>query len=116
MGNDKETDVPACVIDLIKRRKTLKVMGDVEKVAMISEQCAVANDRKVLDAIKAAGWAPFHYDRAAGGIAEPWRAHVLWHNDCRNVASQFHSWFDDCLLYTSPSPRDRQKSRMPSSA
>ena len=25
-----------------------------------------------------------------------------------------HVW--DCLLYTSPSPRDRQKSRMPSSA
>ena len=24
--------------------------------------------------------------------------------------------FDPCLLYTSPSPRDRQKSRMPSSA
>ena len=24
--------------------------------------------------------------------------------------------FLDCLLYTSPSPRDRQKSRMPSSA
>ena len=27
-----------------------------------------------------------------------------------------HSEFDTCLLYTSPSPRDRQKSRMPSSA
>ena len=25
-------------------------------------------------------------------------------------------WFNNCLLYTSPSPRDRQKSRMPSSA
>ena len=25
-------------------------------------------------------------------------------------------WADSCLLYTSPSPRDRQKSRMPSSA
>ena len=25
-------------------------------------------------------------------------------------------WFSPCLLYTSPSPRDRQKSRMPSSA
>ena len=25
-------------------------------------------------------------------------------------------WVDRCLLYTSPSPRDRQKSRMPSSA
>ena len=26
------------------------------------------------------------------------------------------NWFQVCLLYTSPSPRDRQKSRMPSSA
>ena len=25
-------------------------------------------------------------------------------------------WTKNCLLYTSPSPRDRQKSRMPSSA
>ena len=25
-------------------------------------------------------------------------------------------WYNSCLLYTSPSPRDRQKSRMPSSA
>ena len=38
-------------------------------------------------------------------------------------ASQWHktltykdNFFKDCLLYTSPSPRDRQKSRMPSSA
>ena len=28
----------------------------------------------------------------------------------------FSSTFYTCLLYTSPSPRDRQKSRMPSSA
>ena len=26
------------------------------------------------------------------------------------------SWGDDCLLYTSPSPRDKRQSRMPSSA
>ena len=26
------------------------------------------------------------------------------------------AWIYTCLLYTSPSPRDRQKSRMPSSA
>ena len=26
------------------------------------------------------------------------------------------AWVNTCLLYTSPSPRDRQKSRMPSSA
>ena len=27
-----------------------------------------------------------------------------------------NAWLVACLLYTSPSPRDRQKSRMPSSA
>ena len=32
-------------------------------------------------------------------------------NDLENV-----NWATACLLYTSPSPRDRQKSRMPSSA
>ena len=38
-----------------------------------------------------------------------------------NVACGFHGgdplvMHETCLLYTSPSPRDRQKSRMPSSA
>ena len=36
------------------------------------------------------------------------------------AAQVIEAWGDDvpkgCLLYTSPSPRDRQKSRMPSSA
>ena len=30
--------------------------------------------------------------------------------------SQFDKLFKDCLLYTSPSPRDKRQSRMPSSA
>ena len=36
----------------------------------------------------------------------------------REFAEQTFTWvqYDRCLLYTSPSPRDRQKSRMPSSA
>ena len=29
---------------------------------------------------------------------------------------QLVTWFEDCLLYTSPSPRDVNRSRMPSSA
>ena len=34
-----------------------------------------------------------------------------------NVGDEVHVALDSvCLLYTSPSPRDRQKSRMPSSA
>ena len=34
----------------------------------------------------------------------------------RAVERMYESQSDVCLLYTSPSPRDRQKSRMPSSA
>ena len=35
----------------------------------------------------------------------------------RNVERQMRArYHNTCLLYTSPSPRDRQKSRMPSSA
>ena len=32
------------------------------------------------------------------------------------IAKTIHEYSNSCLLYTSPSPRDRQKSRMPSSA
>ena len=38
------------------------------------------------------------------------RAEVVWNIEASVVLT------DACLLYTSPSPRDRQKSRMPSSA
>ena len=30
--------------------------------------------------------------------------------------AKFQTWSTDCLLYTSPSPRDRTRYRMPSSA
>ena len=35
--------------------------------------------------------------------------------DFQNAVAQLEKQYG-CLLYTSPSPRDRQKSRMPSSA
>ena len=35
-------------------------------------------------------------------------------NNIERLATK--KWFKDCLLYTSPSPRDRTRSRMPSSA
>ena len=35
---------------------------------------------------------------------------------CEQNTLKLRSRYDSCLLYTSPSPRDRQKSRMPSSA
>ena len=36
--------------------------------------------------------------------------------DTVDKANELLDNFSNCLLYTSPSPRDRQKSRMPSSA
>ena len=36
--------------------------------------------------------------------------------DARNTGAEIVAQAKSCLLYTSPSPRDRQKSRMPSSA
>ena len=60
------------------------------------------------------------------------RSHLLWEGNMENGSAtplflkSMDGWinsmiFDEqgggsCLLYTSPSPRDRQKSRMPSSA
>ena len=38
------------------------------------------------------------------------------HAQLRGLEALAQSWVERCLLYTSPSPRDRQKSRMPSSA
>ena len=38
------------------------------------------------------------------------------HQNSRPVPSQVIKFLNDCLLYTSPSPRDQRGSRMPSSA
>ena len=37
-------------------------------------------------------------------------------DDVREVRAGGYFFYDSCLLYTSPSPRDRTRSRMPSSA
>ena len=41
---------------------------------------------------------------------------VTYDNNCFAENAGATEWIEGCLLYTSPSPRDRQKSRMPSSA
>ena len=51
------------------------------------------------------------------GYAEDLRVYMDDLNDYfANYPSAFTKEFRDCLLYTSPSPRDRSVSRMPSSA
>ena len=51
---------------------------------------------------------------APDGFRHRWiRAESLGFDDTKNISGRLR---EGCLLYTSPSPRDRQKSRMPSSA
>ena len=49
---------------------------------------------------------------AAGARVEQ----IPWPGDFAPARNQAMEFLNGCLLYTSPSPRDRQKSRMPSSA
>ena len=51
-------------------------------------------------------WKPEEYPRDLGDA---------WVYDIDEPQRQ-NGWIDFCLLYTSPSPRDRTRSRMPSSA
>ena len=52
-----------------------------------------------------------------GDDTEGWMHDIKFQTD--NIKSQIDEYLElrkDCLLYTSPSPRDRTRSRMPSSA
>lgn len=83
------------VADVIRRRATLKVLAEVDRPVAISPEVAAANRPLVLDALRVAGWAPFHYARDEGGLAEPWRAHVLWAERCRVIAPRLGEWVPD---------------------
>ena len=59
------------------------------------------------------GWG-WKWARVAGSNAVAMNGNVAYVNS--GAAAAVASDYNFCLLYTSPSPRDRQKSRMPSSA
>ena len=79
--------------------------GEEEAVAWLESERDIASDRKVVDY----------------GIAEKSRLQALLDivglapNDTGILSSGLFAVYR-CLLYTSPSPRDRTRSRMPSSA
>ena len=55
-----------------------------------------------------------HEELVKGGVGMTTMAYVAVEKDGRTLPDQV--WIHDCLLYTSPSPRDLSTSRMPSSA
>ena len=77
-------------------------------------QCRIGDDIKAealrlgFDAVGFAHAAPVSHEAA--------KAFTQWIAEGKHDCMQWATNYTDCLLYTSPSPRDRQKSRMPSSA
>ena len=82
-----DNTTPSNIIEnIIRSRKTEKVLCDVDAHTPVPSDLAARNREIILQSIKTAGWAPFHYPRKVDGIAEPWRAHVLWHDDVQKAA------------------------------
>lgn len=71
---------------IILARRTEKVLAPLESRPPVSAGIEYNNKAIVLSAIETAGWAPFHYPRNIGGIAEPWRAHILWNASARALS------------------------------
>jgi len=86
---------PTELASIIKQRQTWKVLSSVDQPVIHPADVLDKSDQKVVNAIATAGWAPFHYDRATEGIAEPWRVHVLDQSRCRALATDFPSLFTD---------------------
>lgn len=74
------------VAALIRERATCKVLGDPAAPPGWPQEQLAAHLRRVDECLAAAGWAPFHFTRNVGGIAEPWRVHLLETAACRRLA------------------------------
>ena len=81
--------------EIIRRRQTMKVIGNPFNPLELTEAELSVGDALVEQAIGNAGWAPFHYDRQVDGIAEPWRATILPQAMCREIGSRLVEWCPD---------------------
>ncbi len=83
------------VTRVVRQRRTFKVMGNSDAPVQIDPQSAEKNRAILLESVKSADSAPFHYDRQCDNVPQPWRVNILWHESCQKVASNFYQWFDD---------------------
>ncbi len=79
----------------MRARRTWKVLADPNSLQNEDEDVLRQNDNLVRDAVCESGWAPFHYDRKADGIPEPWRFYFIDQATCRKIAANIFNWFDD---------------------
>lgn len=90
------TDAHADIVEqVIRARRTEKVLAQLEDHRPVPGPVDALRRPQVLGAVKAAGMAPFHFARQPQGIAEPWRAHVLWHDQALRTAQHLHDELGD---------------------
>ncbi|MEM0967391.1 MAG: nitroreductase family protein [Verrucomicrobiota bacterium] len=81
MGTDVEV-----LENTIRSRVTEKVLGSLESRKPVPASLESIYRTKIESALRTAGWAPFHYPRDVDGLAEPWRAHILWNSEVRDLS------------------------------
>ena len=95
------------------------------RIPMISWSCVDSNKTGVKDADVAAGLYDSAIAKRAAALANlksrvflryKWEMNLVYNPQCADPAHDIHDPYGNCLLYTSPSPRDGLLSRMPSSA
>ncbi len=83
------------VEQVVRARRTEKVLSQLADHQPVPDVVDALRRPQVLSALGAAGMAPFHFARQPAGIAEPWRAHVLWHDQAIKTAHHLHDEHGD---------------------
>ena len=117
----KEVELPVSVLAIDKDKDTLvqikeefspdKLSMDLTKAPMM--RIAIADDQENRAYYLVLNHHHLMVDHI--GMAKV-REEIMFYLSGKKEQLPTPSLYRDCLLYTSPSPRDRQKSRMPSSA
>ena len=96
------------VIDSLPVRHVLDGFSGTTRVSQALAKCGyqvTSNDRAIWSKV-------FGECYLKGRVSSKLQEKIKYLNSLKGK----EAWFTNCLLYTSPSPRDRTRSRMPSSA
>ena len=90
---------------------------DINRISKIDEVDFVEKTHRIYKAIKkVSSDSILNNKNTIGFVGAPWTLLVYMINQQSPKRNLKKDFFKDCLLYTSPSPRDKRQSRMPSSA
>lgn len=75
-------------------RRTEKVIAPVDHPVVHSAEILQKWKSVVLEAVAAAGMAPFHFERGVDSVPEPWRVRLLDQDACHELARNLGNWME----------------------